>query len=665
MSGENVPSMLKTGASDSFGVFTAIRDEQGHVIDFRVDHLGSGAEGSHPNGFIEGQSPHRLSIIPELKNLGLQTLCGSVLEATGPNANQFQWQQVTLPDGKYARIRAIRLGDRCFAQWRKESADQLNVDADETLEARLSYALKAAGIGVFTWNSETDQMTWSDGLYQLLGFENSTPGATLELWQQRVHADDVGLFREALRNSSHNGSARISTFRVVWPDKSVHYLECRARRLKSACGASDIVEGVVLDVTVANESKVRLKQSESNLRAITETLEGRVAERTREANARAEQLRLLALSLADAESRERKRLAQLLHDDLQQLVSAAKLKAGMARRMTKDDIGKESMADVERLLESALSASRSLSNELSPPVLHDAGLGAAVVTIARSVQQRTSLKINVQCDPRAEPELEQVRVLLFETIRELLNNIVQHAAAANTTITTSLTPDSRIEIRVVDDGRGFDVSDLWKPANRVDKPFGLLELRERLNYLGGDLTISSKVGGGTDVRIVMPVKLRELSETPSLPMPASKPMEWSNSHALAGRRGRLLVADDHTIFRDGLVNLLKHEPMLEVVGEAADGEETIELARSLQPDILLLDITMPKMSGVQVASQLSKEMPHLKIVGLSMHDRQDMASAMRAAGAVAYFTKGGAWEVLLSVLRSLVPREPAEASSVH
>jgi DNA-binding NarL/FixJ family response regulator len=94
---------------------------------------------------------------------------------------------------------------------------------------------------------------------------------------------------------------------------------------------------------------------------------------------------------------------------------------------------------------------------------------------------------------------------------------------------------------------------------------------------------------------------------------------------------------------------------MQVVGEAADGEEAIELARSLVPDILIVDISMPKVNGLAVTSQLSREMPNLKIVGLSMHEREDMARAMRAAGAEAYLTKGGASESLLGVLRQLSP----------
>jgi DNA-binding NarL/FixJ family response regulator len=124
---------------------------------------------------------------------------------------------------------------------------------------------------------------------------------------------------------------------------------------------------------------------------------------------------------------------------------------------------------------------------------------------------------------------------------------------------------------------------------------------------------------------------------------------------------RILIADDHAIFRDGLVGLITQDAGMQVVGEAADGVEAVELARELQPDVLIVDISMPRMNGLQVTGVLSREMPQLKIVGLSMHERQDIARAMRAAGAAVYLTKSAPWEDLLAVLRQLAPGEPRPA----
>src|ERR1700677_1438834 len=102
---------------------------------------------------------------------------------------------------------------------------------------------------------------------------------------------------------------------------------------------------------------------EAELCALNETLEKRVQERTAEADARSRQLRALALDLANTESRERKRLAQLLHDQFQQLVSAAKLKTGLVRRTITERKAIEALEQIEKLLEDALTASRTLATE--------------------------------------------------------------------------------------------------------------------------------------------------------------------------------------------------------------------------------------------------------------------------------------------------------------
>lgn len=108
-----------------------------------------------------------------------------------------------------------------------------------------------------------------------------------------------------------------------------------------------------------------------------------------------------------------------------------------------------------------------------------------------------------------------------------------------------------------------------------------------------------------------------------------------------------------------MIHLLSQEPDLTVVGEAADGKEAIELSRKLKPDILILDVSMPQLNGIHVASQVSRELPQTRIVGLSMHDDKDMAKAMRAAGAAVYLTKGGSSEKLLEAVRSLITAKPA------
>jgi len=120
------------------------------------------------------------------------------------------------------------------------------------------------------------------------------------------------------------------------------------------------------------------KDAEEQLRLLNETLEQRVAERTAMAERRASQLRALAAELNQTETRERRRLAQVLHDHLQQLLVAARLKLGLLQRRTPDQTVRQRVVAVDVLLDQAISESRSLTVELSPPILYDGGLMAGL-----------------------------------------------------------------------------------------------------------------------------------------------------------------------------------------------------------------------------------------------------------------------------------------------
>ncbi|MEN6459280.1 MAG: response regulator [Thermoguttaceae bacterium] len=251
---------------------------------------------------------------------------------------------------------------------------------------------------------------------------------------------------------------------------------------------------------------VERKQSELALKALNETLEQRIAERTAVATRRAAQLQALASELTRTEQRERRRLARLLHDDLQQLLYAARLNLGSLQGHVQDDFSHELIGRIDELLNQSIARSRSLTVQLSPPVLYDAGFAAALEWLSRHVHETLGLAIEVQVDPDIEPEGEDLRVLLFDAARELLFNVAKHAGTNEARMTVSAQDERRLQLVVSDRGAGFDPTKLR--SQNATGGFGLLSVRERLELLGGRMLVDAAPGQGTRITIVAPTRSR-------------------------------------------------------------------------------------------------------------------------------------------------------------
>ncbi len=116
---------------------------------------------------------------------------------------------------------------------------------------------------------------------------------------------------------------------------------------------------------------------------------------------------------------------------------------------------------------------------------------------------------------------------------------------------------------------------------------------------------------------------------------------------------RVLIADDHTIVRSGLVMLLGSEPDIEVVGEAIDGQQAVQMAAQLQPDIVLMDIGMPELDGIEATQQIKQTLPEVQVLILTMHRSEAYFFHVLEAGASGYVLKGAETEELLQAIRAV------------
>ena len=270
-------------------------------------------------------------------------------------------------------------------------------------------------------------------------------------------------------------------------------------------------------LSVARDISERKKREEA-LRSFNDTLERRVAERTAEAEGRARQLQRLAAELTEAEQCERRKLAAVLHNNLQQLLVGARMKLGPLRKGTADPLAVAT--DVEALLDEAIEDARTLSHELSPQVLYDHGLLAALRWLAPRKREKYGLTVHVRAEENAEPSTEALQVFLFQAVRELLLNVTKHAGVHEAQISAQPVGEE-LCVSVADRGAGFDPTEI--EARSEGEHLGLFGIRERLQALGGRMTVESAPGEGTRVRMYVPLATQgRHGETSAAPSSAAR-----------------------------------------------------------------------------------------------------------------------------------------------
>lgn len=408
------------------------------------------------------------------------------------------------------------------------------------------------------------------------------------------------------------------------------------------------------DITDRRKMEQDLKTAHKALQNSHLELEKKVQERTKLAEARAEKLRELASALTLAEQKERNRMAQILHDHLQQLLVAIKI--GINRTKTEAD-GRQIrplIDHIDKLADEAVEATRSFTVELSPPILRDAGLLPAVEWLARWFREKHGLIVHINSESELKIPSDDVRIFLFQSIRELLLNVIKHSGTNQVWIRLH-SGEKDICVEVIDQGKGFDPDELL--MRQTASGFGLFHVFERLDLLGGHVKVESEPGQGAHFFLSAPAWAKEKK-----PLTVPQILDEETQKAIAKARPpkimdgnvRVLVADDHKILRQGLMNMLNEMHNIKVVGEAADGQEAVQQAAELLPDVVIMDISMPKMNGIEATEQIKARYPGIQIIGLSLHDSEDVSATIRRAGASAYLTKSGPIDDLVETIRNVV-----------
>lgn len=219
-----------------------------------------------------------------------------------------------------------------------------------------------------------------------------------------------------------------------------------------------------------------------------------------------EQLRSMASELSLAEDRERRRIAEGLHDSIIQPLVFLCIKLGLLKETAKEASSVDSCSEMQTTINKLISSARAFTFDLSSPVLYELGLKAAIEDwLTTNIQEKHGIATTFEDDGQSKPLDDDMRAFLFKAVRELLVNVVKHAKASSVKVSVARDED-KIKICVEDNGVGFD-SRKKRPGLSESSGYGLFSIHERLDYLGGSFHIESKLGRGTKVTLVAPLKL--------------------------------------------------------------------------------------------------------------------------------------------------------------
>lgn len=283
------------------------------------------------------------------------------------------------------------------------------------------------------------------------------------LWE--IHPPAVADRHAAgIRDVLQSGRAAVRQVETTILSRSRWY-EARLTPLRNLREIGDAVLLILTDITERREGEKRILEYQDRLRTLT-------------------------AELTLAEERERRKIASGLHDQIGQTLAMAKIRLASARAEGFGPVVQE----VIELLDRTIQDTRSLTFDLSPPVLHELGLGPAIEWLLERIEARHGLQTTLAGGDTPVNLRGDFLGFLFRSVQELVVNAVKHARATKVDVRLRRESD-RLYIDVADDGIGFE------PAERKGGGFGLFSIRERLQHLGGGLGIESRPGQGTRCRI--------------------------------------------------------------------------------------------------------------------------------------------------------------------
>jgi signal transduction histidine kinase/DNA-binding NarL/FixJ family response regulator len=355
-----------------------------------------------------------------------------------------------------------------------------------------------------------------------------------------------------------------------------------------------------------------------------------------------ENARLYQRSRELAVTEERNRLAREIHDTLAQSLTGMVLQIDAVEDLLEREPAqaREELRSLQHLARAALEEARRSVWGLRPPVLEDASLAEALDRLLQEASRQSRFRGRFAgVSGRGRPTAA-IEAGIYRIAQEALTNVSRHADATLVVAQLRFEPGELILV-VQDDGRGIEGGRPAEPSGG----FGLTSMQERARLMGGMMVLESEPGRGTRVEVRVPYLVSTIESSPRGAAGAGRgPESWPI---------RVLVVDDHDVARHGIVRMLEVNPDIVVVAEAASGEEALERARHLRPDVALIDVQMPGMSGVEVIQALARDGLGVRPILLTTYARDDVIFDGIRAGARGFLLKDISAQELARAVRTV------------
>ena len=378
---------------------------------------------------------------------------------------------------------------------------------------------------------------------------------------------------------------------------------------------------------------------------LTEMVEANEALRVTEAS-----LRQLSARLLQLQDEERRRIARDLHDITGQKIAVLNMTLDRLARTANSGSAEaaESIKDGRVIASQIGDEIRTLSYILHPPLLDECGLASAVHWYAEGFEKRSGIKLKVEVAPGLPRLNIDAETALFRVVQESLTNV--HRYSGSSVASIEIYPsDGRVMLEVVDKGKGVNAERAPVASDGVAQlGVGIPGMRERLHQLGGELNVDF-APTGTRVVASLPLKAVPAVHTED----GDSELEQAAKSAQEPRR-RILIADDHELMRRGLRGLLEAHYEWAVCGEAIEGHEAVRKVEELKPDLVIMDVNLPGLSGIEAASRILRAGAAPKIVFFTVHDSEDIIRDLIECGAHGYVAKSRAAHDLVDAVRTIL-----------